>query len=160
MKIAFLNVNGFIKCININARDGDLLSQYFVNNKRAVICYSQDSFTASPLAISFKKSFRQKKRYISATHHYKIQHPFLLSLSFISNILLFAAILFLFDPWQDVLSNILSFSMFQYLIFKFSEKKLKEPQIIYFLPFLKSALFMFQFSIFINNLTSKTNHWK
>jgi hypothetical protein len=81
-------------------------------------------------------------------------------LSFISNILLFAAILFLFDPWQDVLSNILSFSMFQYLIFKFSEKKLKEPQIIYFLPFLKSALFMFQFSIFINNLTSKTNHWK
>jgi hypothetical protein len=160
MKIAFFNVKGFISFININSRGDDLLSQYFVNNQKAVVSDFQDSVTVPALTISFPKRFRQKKRHISAAHHYKIQHPLLLSSCFISNILLFlfAAILFLFYPWQDVLPNILSFSVFQYFIF--SEKKIKEPQIIYFLAFLEIDLFMFQFSIFIDNLISKTNHWK
>ena len=160
MKIAFLNVEGFTNFININSRGTDLLSQYFVNNQKAVVCDSQDSFTVPALTISFPKRFRQKKTHILTTQHYKTQHPLLLSSCFISNILLFlfAAILFLFYPWQDVLPNILSFSVFQYLIFRFSEKKLQEPQIIYFLPFSKISLLMFQFSIFINNLISKTKH--
>jgi hypothetical protein len=160
MKIAFFNAKGFINFININSRGDDVLRQDFVNNEKAVVCGSQDRYPVHALTISFTKMFRQKKRHISAAHHCKIQHPLLVSSCFISNILLFlfAAILFLFYPWQDVLPNILSFSVFQYLIFRFSEKKLQEPQIIYFLPFSKISLLMFQFSIFINNLISKTKH--
>jgi hypothetical protein len=160
MEIAFLNLEGLISFLNINSRGTDLLNQDFMINDKVVVCDSQDSFTIPALTISFTKRFCQKKKHISAVQHYKTPHPLLLSSCFISNILLllFAAILFLFYPWQDVLPNIFSFSVFQYLIFRFSEKKLKEPQIIYFLPFLEIGLFVFQFSIFIDNLISKTNH--
>ena len=160
MKIAFFNAKGFINFININSRGDDVLRQDFVNNEKALVCDSQDSYTVHGLTIYFTKMFRQKKRHISAAHHCKIHPPLLVSSCFISNILLFlfAAILFLFYSWQDVLPNILSFSVFQYLIFRFSEKKLQEPQIIYFLPFSEISLLMFQFSIFINNLISKTKH--
>ena len=62
MKIAFFNAKGFINFININSRGGDVLRQDFVNNEKAVVFGSQDSYPVHALTISFTKMFRQKKK--------------------------------------------------------------------------------------------------
>ena len=68
-------------------------------------------------------------------------------------------LLFLFS-WKIILPIVLGYYTIQYIIIGFSAKKLNEPQIIYFLPFLEVFLMLFQFAIFITNSVSKPTHWK
>jgi asparagine N-glycosylation enzyme membrane subunit Stt3 len=63
-------------------------------------------------------------------------------------------------PWQIILGIVLGYFLVQYIIIGLSAKKLKEPQILFFLPFLDFSLLLIQISIFIANLISKPNHWK
>jgi hypothetical protein len=71
-----------------------------------------------------------------------------------------ATVLFFLYPYQIILPIILAYFLLQYIIIGISAKKLKEPQIIFFLPFLEIGLLMIQISIFIGNLISKPKHWK
>ena len=63
-------------------------------------------------------------------------------------------------PLQMVLPIVITYYTIQYLVVGFASKKLKEPQIIYFIPFLEIGVLLFHFSIFISNLISKPNPWK
>ena len=63
-------------------------------------------------------------------------------------------------PYQIILPIVLTYFLLQYIIIGISAKKLKEPQIIFFLPFLEIGLLLIQISIFSANLISKPNHWK
>lgn len=161
-KSDFYNVKGFIKHINIKSGDDDLFIQDAANNKNTTICISENSFTESEASVTLKELFQQKRRHISTANHYKIQHKFFLGLFFISKVtlLISAPILLFFYSWKVILPILLSYYFVQYLVVGFSTKKLKEPQIIYFLPFLEIGLLLFQFSIFITNLILKPNHWK
>lgn len=161
-KSDFYNVKGFINHMNIKSGDDDLFIQDAANNENTTICISENSFTESKASVTLKEWFQQKRRHISTANHYKIQHKFFLGLFFISKItlLISAPILFFFYSWKIILPILLSYYFVQYLVVGFSAKKLKEPEIIYFLPFLEIGLLLFQFSIFITNLISKPNHWK
>lgn len=161
-KSEFFRVKGFINHLHIKSGDDDLFIQDAANKKNTTICIDQNSFTESLAPTSLKKWFQQKRRHISTANHYKIQHQILLGLFFISKVfsLLLAIVLFFFYPWQIIISIILTYYVVQYIVIGFSAKKLKESQILFFLPLLEIGLLLFQFSIFINNLISKPNHWK
>ena len=161
-KSEFFNVNGFIKHIKIKSGDDDLFIQDAANKKNTQICLSENSFTVSEAPKSFKEWFQQKRRHISTANYYKTKHKFFLGLFFLSKVFLLitATILFFVYPWQFILPIILSYYLVQFIVVGLSAKKLKETQIIYFLPFLEIGLLLFQFSIFISNLISKPNHWK
>lgn len=161
-KSEFFKVKGFINHMHIKSGDDDLFIQDAANNKNTTICTSENSFTVSEAPKSFNEWFRQKRRHISTANHYKFKHQFFLGLFFVSKALfyLLATILFFLYPWKIMLPIVLAYFLVQFLVIGFSTRKLKEPQLIYYLPFLEIGLLLFQFTIFIVNLCSKPNHWK
>ncbi len=161
-KDEFFNVKGFINHIHIRSGDDDLFIQDAAIKENTTICTSENSFTESNAPKSFTAWFRQKRRHISTANHYKLKHQFFLSLFFVSKVFFYvlASALFFFCSWKILLPFVLGYFFIQYLVVGFAAKKLRESQIIYFLPFLEIGLLVFQFSIFITNLWSKPNHWK
>ncbi|MCL7764655.1 glycosyltransferase [Polaribacter sp. Z014] len=158
----FFSVKGFINHIHIRSGDDDLFIQDAANKENTTISISEKSFTESIAPKNFTEWFRQKRRHISTAKHYKNQHKFFLGLFFVSKVLfyLLAITLFFFYPWQLILAIFLTYYLVQFIVIGMSSKKLKEPTITYLLPFLEIGLLIFQFSIFITNLSSKPNHWK
>lgn len=158
----FFNVKGFINHMHIKSGDDDLFIQDAANKENTVICIDKDSQTTSVAPESFLAWFRQKRRHISTANHYKLKHKLLLGLFFTSKIFVYilATILFFFYPWQIILGICLSYYLIQFIVVGLAAKKLKEPYVVYFLPFLEIGLILFQLSIFITNLCSKPNHWK
>ncbi|QTD39397.1 glycosyltransferase [Polaribacter batillariae] len=161
-KAEFFNVKGFINHMHIKSGDDDLFIKDAANKENTVICTTENSFTISKSPKSFKKWFHQKRRHISTAKHYKFKHQFFLGLFFVSKVLflVLAITLFFYHPWKIILPIVIGYYLIQFLVVGFSAKKLKEPQIIFLLPFLEIGLLFFQFSIFITNLISKPNHWK
>jgi glycosyltransferase involved in cell wall biosynthesis len=161
-KTEFFKVNGFISHIQIRSGDDDLFIQDAANKENTAICSTKNSFTVSSAPETFQEWFRQKRRHVSTASHYKFKHKFFLSLFFMSKVLFYFSatlLLFLFS-WKIILPIVLGYYTIQYIIIGFSAKKLNEPQIIYFLPFLEVFLMLFQFAIFITNSVSKPTHWK
>ena len=158
----FFNVKGFINHMHIKSGDDDLFIQDAANKENTTFTTSKKSFTESIAPTNFTAWFQQKRRHISTANHYKTPHKFFLGLFFVSKVLfyLLAITLFFFYSWKIILPIFLTYYLVQYIVIGASAKKLKEPTIIYFLPFLEIGLLIFQFSIFITNLSSKPKHWK
>jgi len=158
----FFNAKGFINHMHIKSGDDDLFIQDAANKVNTTISISKDSFTESIAPTSFKEWFNQKRRHISTSNHYKFKHKFFLGLFFISKVIFYilATLLFFFYPWELILSIFLTYYLVQFIVIGLSSKKLNEPTITSFLPFLEIGLLIFHFSIFITNLSSKPNHWK
>jgi asparagine N-glycosylation enzyme membrane subunit Stt3 len=71
-----------------------------------------------------------------------------------------ASLLAFFYPWQMILPIVLTYFLVQYIIVGIAANKLKEPYLIFVLPFLEIGLLLIQISIFSANLISKPNDWK
>nr|WP_299052853.1 glycosyltransferase [uncultured Polaribacter sp.] len=160
-KDTFFNVNGFISHIQLKSGDDDLFIQDAANKENTTISMSKSSFTESLAPTTFKQWFLQKRRHVSTAKHYKFKHQFFLALFYISKLLfyLMGSVLLFFNPLK-ILVFILTYYLVQILVTYFSAKKLEEPKVALFAPFLEIGLLLFQLSIFITNLTSKPTHWK
>jgi glycosyltransferase involved in cell wall biosynthesis len=161
-KSEFFKVNGYINHMKTNAGEADLFIKDAANKKNTTFCISEKSFITTTISTTFSEWFAEKKEEIIITKKYKFKHRFLLKFFTFSKILLYvlATVLFFLYPYQIILPIILAYFLLQYIIIGISAKKLKEPQIIFFLPFLEIGLLMIQISIFIGNLISKPKHWK
>lgn len=161
-KDEFFRVKGFINHMQINSGDDDLFIKDAATSKNTVISTNPQSHTISKSPKNLAEWFRQKRRHVSTSTHYKFKHQFLLSLFFLSKLifLLLTPILFFWIEIQLMLPIVISYFVINCLIIGFSARKLKEPQVVYFVPFLEIFLVLFQMSIFIANSISKPNHWK
>lgn len=161
-KTEFFKVNGFIKHIKIKFAEDDLFIKDASTKENISYCISKDSFIETDAPKSFNDWFQEQRILSSIEEHFKIKNQFFLSLFFISKLFFYvlASILFFFYPWQIILAIVVGYFLVQYVVIGLSAKKLKEPQIIFFLPFLEISLLLIQISIFIANLISKPNHWK
>tara|TARA_B110000046_G_scaffold149919_1_gene158175 strand:+ start:1828 stop:2931 length:1104 start_codon:yes stop_codon:yes gene_type:complete len=161
-KSEFFKVNGFINHMKINTGEGDLFIKDAANRKNTAFCISENSFIKTDSKTSFLKWFAEKREetLITKKHHFK--HRFFLGIFGFSKLLFYilAATLFFFYPWEIILLILLSYFLTQYIVVGISAKKLKEPQIIFLLPFLEIGLLLIQISIFSANLISKPDHWK
>ena len=159
-KSEFFRVNGYINHMRISDGADDLFIKDAANNKNTSFSISENSFIEGPAPTSFSKWFSDKKKEIIITKKYKFKYRFLLKLFTFSKVLFYilATILFFLYPYQIILPITLAYFLLQYIVIGISAKKLKEPQIIFFLPFLEIALILIQISIFSANLISKPNH--
>lgn len=158
----FFNVKGFIKHIHIKEGEDDLFIQDAANQENTTNCILEDSFTESIAPSTFKDWFTEKTLRFSTRKHYKLKDRLLINFFSISKAVFYIlaiALLFIYS-YKIILAILAFYYLLQYIIIGFSANKLKETQVIYFLPFLEIGVLLFQFSIFINNLWLKTNSWK
>ncbi len=161
-KTTFFSSNGFVNHMHIKSGDDDLFINQVANKKNTISCISKNSFTESTSKITFKSWILQKRRHISTATHYKLVHRILLGLFYISQILFWTlAILLLCFVYKWQLIAILVFLRFlvQYVVVRYSAKKLNETDLILLLPFYELFLIFVQLFIFIKNLFSKPSHW-
>jgi glycosyltransferase involved in cell wall biosynthesis len=161
-KDEFYKVNGFVNHIKIRSGDDDLFIKDAATGKNTAICYSKNSFTISQPKTSFGAWFRQKRRHVSTSSHYKFIHKFLLGTYYLSQVLFWSLGIFLLctELWMLALGIIGIRVLIQYFVIGFAASKLKEQDTLYLLPFLEIFLVVIHFGIFIANRISKPTHWK
>ena len=161
-KDEFFKVKGFINHMQIRSGDDDLFIQDAARKGNTTINVHSDSFTLSEAPKNFVAWFRQKRRHISTAAHYRFKHKFLLTLFFTSKLLfwLLVPLTLIWTPGITIFSTIGAYLLINFIVVGFSAKRLKETQVVYFLPFLEIFLVLFQITIFIANTISKPTHWK
>ena len=161
-KEEFFRVKGFINHMQVRSGDDDLFIKDAATSNNTTICIHPDSFTISEAPKNFSHWFQQKRRHISTASHYKLKHQFLLSLFFISKFLfwIIAPVAIYLQQDSITFSTLGIYFFINFIVVGFSAKKLKESQVVYFLPFLEIFLVLFQITIFIANSISKPTHWK
>lgn len=162
-KNLFTQINGFTKHQHITSGDDDLFVNQVAQKNNVVCVISPNSFTTSKPHNNFNKWLYQKRRHIATANVYKPIHQFLLGLFYISQFsfwFLGISLLFLGNNLTIVISLILIRVIMQYIIFGFAAKKLKEADLIIYLPFLELFLILVQGYIFILNLFSKPIKWQ
>tara|TARA_R110000787_G_scaffold271939_1_gene379210 strand:+ start:11340 stop:12446 length:1107 start_codon:yes stop_codon:yes gene_type:complete len=161
-KSDFFRVNGFINHIQVRSGDDDLFIKDAATSSNTTISVHPTSFTISEAPETMKEWFRQKRRHVSTSSHYKAKHKFFLGLFYSSKLLFLVLIpVILVFKLDYITSSLLaSYIILNYLVIGFSGKKLNERNTVYFLPFLEVFLVLFQFAIFISNTVSKPTHWK
>lgn len=161
-KSEFFKTNGFIKHIQVRSGDDDLFIQEAATKENTTYSLDTESFTVSNPPLTLNEWFRQKRRHVSTASYYKFKHKFFLGLYFISKLLFYPTaitLLFLMN-WQIITPIVLLYFIGLFIVFGLSAKRLKEKNIVFFVPFLEIFLLLFQFSIFISNTFSKPTHWK
>ncbi|MEH6537889.1 MAG: glycosyltransferase [Psychroserpens sp.] len=162
-KELFFEANGFINHMDKTSGDDDLFVNQMGNKTNVALCISEESFTESKPKTTFKSWIFQKRRHISTAVHYKPKHKILLALFYISQVffwILGSLLLIVLFQWKIVIGLIALRFIAQYTTLYLSSKKLNETGLILFIPFLEIFLIIFQFFIFIKNLSSKPHHWK
>ena len=161
-KSEFFRVKGFINHIKIKDGEDDLFIKDAAAKSNNTFTLSKDSFVEINSPKSFRTWFLEQRKNKILKKQYLFKHQFLLSFFTFSKVLFYALAItmFFFYSWQIIVPFILTYYLVQYIVIGISANKLKEPTIIFFLPFLEIALFLIQISIFSANLISKPNHWK
>ncbi len=162
-KTDFLKVNGFKNHQHIKSGDDDLFINQVANNNNVNCSLKVGSFTISEPETSFKKWLKQKRRHITTATSYKPVHQFLLGLYYVSQVIfLFIGLFLMINSENTALIYILFLVriLLQYLVFGLSAKKLKENDLILFIPFLELFLIVIQMRIFITNLIGKPKEWQ
>jgi glycosyltransferase involved in cell wall biosynthesis len=154
--------NGYMSHIQLPSGDDDLFVNETATKKNTAICYSEESFTISKPETTFKNWILQKRRHLTTAKLYKPKHKFLLGLYYTTNLLfwLLLPISFLFVAWEILLIIIVLRLLTQYMVLGKVAHKLKESNLIPFIPFLELFLIWVQLSIFILNSKAKPPRWK
>lgn len=154
--------NGFIRHIKIASGDDDLFVNEAANSTNTAICVNPSAFTYSLPKKKRKDWLIQKKRHYSTAKLYKPWHRFLLGLYYISNLLfwILSTIILFTEFWNIGLIIISIRFAFQYLTIAPAAKKLKESDLMFFIPFYELFLILTQLSIFISNSDAKNSQWK
>lgn len=160
-KSEFFNVNGFINHMKLRFGVEDLFLKDASNAKNTTYTIAKNSFVEKESPKSFGKWFIEQQKKGVLKSKYKIKHRILLSLFTLSKLMFFglASVLFLIYDWQIILTIVLTYFFVEFIVIGIAAKKLKEPYIIFVLPFLEIALLLIQITIFSVNLISKPKHW-
>ena len=154
--------NGFTTHMKIPSGDDDLFVNEAGTSKNTAICFAEEAFTFSVPKRSWIAWWLQKKRHITTAKHYKPRHKFLLGTYYSFNLLFWILLIgsFLLLNWQVVVIIVGFRFTFQYVVVGMAASKLKEKDLIPFIPVLELFLVFIQMSIFISNSASKSIRWK
>ncbi|WP_439130336.1 glycosyltransferase [Polaribacter sp.] len=156
----FFKVKGFINHIKLKYGENDLFLKDAAHKKNVAFTITKDSFVEKNPPKSFNDWFQQQRKRNVLKKHYKLKHRFLISFFTVTKsfFYLFGILLFFFYPWQVVLPITLIYFFVQFVVIGIAASRLKEPYLIFVLPFLEIGLLLIQISIFSANLISKPNH--
>jgi glycosyltransferase involved in cell wall biosynthesis len=162
-KSDFFKANGFVNHMNVRSGDDDLLINQIATKDNTAINFSQESFTTSVAKKSMGDWYRQKRRHVSTSSHYKLVHKILLSLFYSSQFLFWAlAVILLITTFNiEIVAVLIAIRVIiQGIVFSMSAIKLHEKDLIYLFPFLEVFLIVIQMVRFIHTLITKPTYWK
>jgi len=162
-KKEFFGNKGFVDHMDILSGDDDLFINQIATKENVTMNISPFSFTKSYPETTYKNWFNQKKRHVSTSFKYKAKHKILLGLFYLSQLLFWTLPILLLVNIHKTNEVLILFSvviLIKYVVLGISAKKLREKDLIIYLPVLELFLISFQFSIFISNLFSKQSRWK
>ena len=151
---------GMLRAVGMG--DDDLFVNEAATSKNTAICFNKNAFTYSIPKQTWKAWKIQKKRHLTTSRLYQAKHKFLLGTYYLFNLLFWAlsiTCLVVLDWKIPVLLIVFRF-LIQYIIIGKAASKLKEQNLIPYIPFLDLFLVFIQMSIFISNSFSKPIRWK
>lgn len=162
LKTLFYQCKGFIEHYKIQSGDDDLFVNRVANRKNTSVILNPQSFIYSDPKTSFKNWIRQKRRHITTGNHYKLKHKVLLGLYEFTLVLFWSVlvVLLVYKPaWVIVFALLLFRWICQYLVFGFVLKRLKEPDLLWFLPLFEIFLLVLTMILYLSNLFVRPRQW-
>lgn len=158
----FKNNKGFEAHQHILSGDDDLMVSQNANATQVASVWQQPAHTVSVPKTTWTAWFRQKRRHITTSHHYKPLIKLLLGLFYLTQIgfyTLFLTVLF-FQPFSFLIIFIvlLRFIAYYYTLIPVA-RKLNETDLVWKAPLLECLLILMQGIIFISNLIRKPKYW-
>ncbi|WP_369410130.1 glycosyltransferase [Hufsiella arboris] len=162
-KSLFFKGKGFASHMHILSGDDDLFVNQNATPTNTAIELSPESFVMSDPKKSWAAYWKQKLRHIGAGHAYKRSHKVLLGLQSASAIVFYFALLVLIllhAQWW-FLAGLFTFRLgLQYFIYAPSFQKLKNKDLLWWLPLLDGLYYFFIFLISITTLFRPKTSWK
>lgn len=162
-KSLFMENKGFISHYNVASGDDDLFVQQVANKKNSQVEISKDSITYSTPKPTFGQWVTQKRRHFSTGKYYKPGLKMLLGLYPLSQIMFFAAFVWLFFlpvHWGFPLGFLLFRLIQQLIIVGKSASRLYEKFPILLIPFAELFFIIFNPLLVLINTFSKPSRWR
>lgn len=161
-KELFFRAGGFVSHYKISSGDDDLFINRVAGKKNTAVSLSPEAFTVSRAKSRFSHWWRQKKRHLSTSGHYKTRHKALLGLFSLSQFVFYIsmAVLIGFNYNIIFVVPLIAIRMVsQLVIFRNCMLRLREKKLLLISPLL-DILFTFIFpALALSNIVSKPNRW-
>jgi glycosyltransferase involved in cell wall biosynthesis len=162
-KSLFFANRGFANHYHIKSGDDDLFINQVATPGNTVIEVEENSHTLSEPKKTFSGWFAQKKRHVTTSVHYKLNHKlqlFTLSLS-VSAFWVFLIVLLALKFNYIVLLSIFVFRLIiQLVIFSKAMNKLGEKDLLFLVPLLEFLTLFIYPAVAVSNLFTKKHKWK
>ncbi|MGB5982150.1 MAG: glycosyltransferase [Nonlabens sp.] len=158
----FYETSGFMSHMNILGGDDDLFVNEAATRSNTAVSLNPNSFTYSIPKESISSWWKQKRRHINTSSHYKWKHKIALGLFFTSQMLFFIMAVvaaLISQSWMIVLGVVVFRYLITWSVVGKSLNILKESKLIILYPFLELLLLLSLGSLFTSNLTHKPRHW-
>lgn len=164
-KSVFFRNKGFGSHNHVISGDDDLLVNSLATRDNTKVEFRKETHTRSVPCADFKEWMTQKKRHLTTAPFYKFRDKFLLITEPATRIMFYVAFIVLISHlflWQWVLGVFLLRFICQTTVLSLVQKKLNEPELIFYLLFFDIFSPVINSIIFLSNIRSKSgnNKWK
>lgn len=154
----FFKLKGFASHSHIRSGDDDLFVNEAARSRNTKVEISQESITRSQPETSFYNWYLQKRRHITTSVYYRPLHKFMLAFEPASRLMFyfsFAACLFSEALQIYAIGVFGARLLIQYMVFIFFTNRLKEKDLLLFLPLFDLTMPFINISLAISNYFNK-----
>jgi cellulose synthase/poly-beta-1,6-N-acetylglucosamine synthase-like glycosyltransferase len=159
----FYKSKGFTSHYKLKSGDDDLFINRNANRGNVRIEISPDAHTISTAKASLVQWIIQKRRHYSTAQYYRPVFKFLLSLSYISKLLLYLSFVALMVINYNLLITVIAFSVFfvsHWVLLALCTNKMRENDLAVMSPVLEIILIVLSPVIYFSNMLIKQEKWK
>jgi glycosyltransferase involved in cell wall biosynthesis len=159
----FYNAKGFTSHYKLKSGDDDLFINRAANKSNTRIEISPDAHTISTAKASLVQWILQKRRHYSTARYYRPVFKFLLTLGYISKLLLYLSFVTLLILNYNLLIALIAFGVFfvsHWIILAFSTNKMRENDLAVLSPVLEILVLALSPVIYFSNIIIKQEKWK
>ena len=162
-KSMFFRNKGFAKHNHLFSGDDDLFVNENSTPHNTKIEVEEAAFTLSEPKTSFNAWFKQKRRHMSTSRHYKGIHKLQLFLISVSGMLFYMLLIALFSlrfEWRILVSLYGALLLLKLPVLWKSAVRLREKDLFFLFPILEPVHTFLQPVFFISNMFTKQKAWK
>ncbi len=159
----FYEAKGFTSHYKLKSGDDDLFINRAANRGNTRIEISPDAHTVSTAKASLVQWILQKRRHYTTAHYYRPVYKFMLSIGYMSKLLLYLSFIALIILNYNFLIALVAFSVFfisHWLILALSTNKMRENDLAVLSPVLEIILLALIPVIYFSNIIIKQEKWK
>ncbi|MDX9906479.1 MAG: glycosyltransferase [Bacteroidales bacterium] len=162
-KNLFFKNGGFISHYKLKSGDDDLFINRVARRRNTRIEIHPEAHTISSPKSGFYQWILQKRRHYTTARFYRPAFKFLLSLGYISKLLLylsFIALMVIRYNWMIILAAFSLFFISHWIILSFAANKMKENDLAVLSPIYEMLLLIISPLLYISNVVHKQERWK